>query len=109
MALIAWAGTNMLRIDRQGHINNFASAFQVFTMITVVGALLYGDFSSTTDPANRASFNQVFFTYYNGTGFESVLYVCCIGMVFTAYCFTGYEASSHMAEETVVRLFVYGM
>lgn len=99
-ALVAWALTNMMRIDHQGHVNNFASIFQIFTMVTVVGILLYGDFSST-EAANRATVDQVFFTYYNGTGFESVLYVCCIGTVFSAYCFTGYEASSHMAEETV--------
>jgi amino acid transporter len=42
----------------------------------------------------------VYTTYYNSTGFSSPFYVCMMGVLFSCYSFTGYEAGAHMAEET---------
>ncbi len=83
-----WSLQNALRIDHQGWINNFASVFQVAFSFAVIITLLVD-----CDSSKRASLDQVFFTFYNGTGFESVGYVVMIGMLTTLYSFTGYEAA----------------
>jgi choline transport protein len=84
-------------IETQGKINNFASVWQVLTTLTILITLFIG--ASETNSFSTA--NQVFFTFRNDTGFQSVAYVVCIGILTSAYSFTGYEAGSHLAEETV--------
>lgn len=92
-----WAAQNFLIIEVQGTINNFASIWQVFTTVTILVTLFAG--ATATDSLSTAE--EIFLTYRNDTGFESVFYVVCIGILTSAYSFTGYEAGSHMAEETV--------
>ena len=53
----------------------------------------------TAPPFTMATTNEVFFTFYNQTGFDNVGYVVLIGMLTTLYSFTGYEAAGHMSEE----------
>ncbi|KAI8893532.1 amino acid/polyamine transporter I [Globomyces pollinis-pini] len=95
--LVVWTVQNFLRIDIQGVINNFAAFWQIGTLLTIIGTLWATCSSSVSGTATNS---QMFFTFYNGTGFESVLYVCMIGMLSTLYSFTGYEAAAHMSEET---------
>jgi len=92
-----WALQNIMRIDQQGWLNNFATIWTIFTTFSVVGTLFW----SCKQSGLVSSAEQVFFTYYNGTGFESFEYVILIGMLTSLYSFTGYEAAGHMAEETV--------
>jgi amino acid transporter len=77
-------------------VNNIASFWQVVTTLAIVIVLFYGCSSSGAHPA---TIEQVFFTYYNSTGFDSPTYVVLLGILVAAYSFTGYEAGSHMAEE----------
>jgi amino acid transporter len=51
-------------------------------------------------PAHHASFQYVFLTFKNDTGFRSGIYVFFLGLLFAQYNFTGYDASAHMTEET---------
>ena len=97
-----WSLQNLLRIDKQGWINNFASFWQVASTISIVATLLLGcqGSESESSASSTATLNQVFFTFYNGTGFETNFYVVLIGMLTTLYSFTGYEAAAHMSEET---------
>jgi amino acid transporter len=97
MAALMWALQNLVRIDLQGVMNNIGSSWQLLTTISVIGVLIIGNVVSGEKTATA---NQVFFTYYNKTGFESPLYVVFIGVLLSAFSFTGYEAVSHMAEET---------
>jgi amino acid transporter len=66
---------------------------QVVTSIGIVIALL-----ATPDVHEPASF--VFTTWENRTGFGSKGYVMLLGLLFSTFSFSGYEAGAHMAEET---------
>jgi amino acid transporter len=78
-----WAVQNALRIDQQGWINNIAAFFQISSTIVISIVLL-------TMAPQRATAKDVFTSTYNGTGF-SFAYVCCIGILSTAFSFSGYE------------------
>ncbi|CAF0821571.1 unnamed protein product [Didymodactylos carnosus] len=90
--LAIWALQNALRIDQQGWLNNIAAVLQVSSVITIIITIL-------AMAKNHASLHDIFFTTYNSTGF-SFGYVCCIGILFTLFSFSGYEASAHLSEET---------
>lgn len=62
------------------------------TVIIIVSVAIASDNLSTS---------KFVWTHYNNeTGANSVLYVCCIGMLMSLFSFTGYEGGAHMAEET---------
>ena len=92
-----WAFQNLLRVDIQGWMNNFGSFWQIATTAAVLGVLIVGNGVSGGVAATPS---QVFSTFYNNTGFQSPVYVVFIGVLLSAFSFTGYEAVSHMAEET---------
>jgi amino acid transporter len=48
----------------------------------------------------RSSTEFVFTEVNNSTGITNINYVCMMGLLFSSYSFTGYEAGAHMAEET---------
>jgi amino acid transporter len=53
-------------------------------------------------PSSTESFqsaHSIFNTFYNFTGSTDGL-AWCVGVLFPAYFFTGYEAAAHVAEET---------
>ena len=52
-------------------------------------------------PGRYATASYVFTEYYNGTGWSSQSYVVCLGILTGLFSFAGFEASAHMAEETV--------
>jgi amino acid transporter len=93
VVLFLWSIMNYVRIDKIGWINNFSAILQVTTVILIVAVVL-----SSASHLNKASF--VFFDYNNDTGFRSQVYVAIISILFSLYGLSGYEASSHMAEET---------
>jgi amino acid transporter len=94
---IIWALQNFLVIEIQGKINHFASMWQIMTTLTILITLFFG----ATKSESFAAVEDIFLAYRNDTGFESVLYVVCIGILTSAYSFTGYESGSHLAEETI--------
>jgi amino acid transporter len=47
-----------------------------------------------------ATSDFVFTEYINRTGFESPLYVSCLGLLTSLYAFAGYEGAAALAEET---------
>ncbi|NUR28864.1 MAG: amino acid permease [Catenulispora sp.] len=51
-------------------------------------------------PSRHQSTPWVFTHFVNGTGFHSGLYAGLIGLLFASGTFTGFDSSSHMAEET---------
>ena len=103
-----WTTMNVLRIDRQGWINNFALIFQILLTVSIIIVLL-------VMAPQLATARNVFTSTYNGTGFPFP-YVCVIGIMPALFSLTGYEgnilefelsilstslpASAHMAEET---------
>jgi amino acid transporter len=91
-----WSLANLLRIDHQAYIHTIGAAFQVLCTLTILTTL-----TLTCDTAgNLATPAEVFTGTYNGTGFESFIYVAFIGTLSALYSFTGYEAAGQMAEET---------
>jgi len=51
-------------------------------------------------PSHHTSASFAFTHFVNGTGFKSGLYAGMIGLLFTSWTFTGFDASAHMSEET---------
>jgi amino acid transporter len=113
---VLWSLQNLLRIDYQGYINNFATFWQLVSTIGIVVTLFITCPQSGSAPWNQPSGNstesanatasmatvsQVFGEWYNGTGFDDAPgYVVWIGALFVSFCLTGYEAAGHMSEET---------
>ena len=62
------------------------------TIIIVICTLSYTQ--------NISSSHFVWQEWNNETGMTSPVYVSLIGLVLSAYCFSGYEAGAHMSEET---------
>jgi len=91
-----WTVMNLLRIDKQGWMTNFAAIWQTSATIIIVVTILV----TCSRQHHLASPDQVFFQTYNGTGFSSMGYVTLIGLLSALYSFSGYEAGGHMAEET---------
>lgn len=51
-------------------------------------------------PSHHNSASFAFTHFVNGTGFKSGIYAGMIGLLFTSWTFTGFDASAHMSEET---------
>lgn len=92
-----WALVNILRVDQQGWVNNFATAWQICTTIAIIIVLLV---NTPNDPNVPSTW--VWTTGYNGTGIPdaNIGYVYVIGLLSALFAFAGYEAGGHMAEET---------
>jgi amino acid transporter len=89
---------NVMRMDSQGWINNFALVFQVVTTVGISIAIFIGG-SQNTGGLNSSSF--VWFTYHNETGYQNAEpYVLLLGLLMSLFSFSGYEAGAHVAEET---------
>ncbi|MFM9493691.1 amino acid permease [Streptomyces galilaeus] len=74
-------------------LNSISVWWQLIGVAIIVGALAFA-------PAQHQSAQFVFTHFNNDTGFTSPLYVCAIGALLAGYTFCGYDASSHVAEET---------
>ncbi|MFD3373711.1 amino acid permease [Streptomyces sp. NPDC058697] len=74
-------------------LNSISVWWQLFGVALIVGML-------TLAPGERQSPEFVFTHFNNGTGFDSPLYVAALGCLLAAYTFCGYDASSHLSEET---------
>ncbi|MFI6341201.1 amino acid permease [Streptomyces sp. NPDC050535] len=74
-------------------LNSISVWWQVGGVILIVGSL-------TLAPVEHQDVTFVFGHFNNGTGFTSPLYVAALGCLLAAYTFCGYDASSHLSEET---------
>jgi amino acid transporter len=92
-ALFIWSLLSCIRVDGVGWVNNFAAFVQIFTTLFILFCLFI-----LTPQLNSADF--VFFSYYNATGFTDNSYVVVISIMFSIFGVTGYDTSSHVAEET---------
>jgi amino acid transporter len=93
LILAVWSVLNIMRINQQGWINNFATVFQILSCVIIVTALL----SSMPD---HASAEFVFATFNSDIGLDNTGYVTLVGLLTTLFTFVGYEAGGHIAEET---------
>lgn len=64
------------------------------------GALLIVGWLALAPGKHHQSATFVFTHFNNDTGINNPLYVCLIGALLAGYTFCGYDASSHVAEET---------
>ena len=94
--LVVWSVLNFVRIDQVGWINNLAAVAHLSSMIIIVVALLSLPARGTLNTSNF-----VFTDYENYTGFTNKSYVSAVGITAALFYFAGYEASAHMAEESV--------
>ncbi|MFF2132181.1 amino acid permease, partial [Streptomyces olivochromogenes] len=74
-------------------LNAISVWWQVGGVLLIVGTL-------TLAPAQHQSVGFVFGHFANGTGFTNPVYVAALGCLLAAYTFCGYDASSHLSEET---------
>eukprot|EP00455_Lapot_gusevi_P044400 TRINITY_DN553_c0_g2_i6.p1 TRINITY_DN553_c0_g2~~TRINITY_DN553_c0_g2_i6.p1 ORF type:complete len:382 (+),score=64.56 TRINITY_DN553_c0_g2_i6:133-1278(+) len=91
-----WTLLNVLRVDQQGWLNNLAAVWQVFSTLAIIITVL------STAPSS-ASASDVFQKTINNTGLDqtnAMVYVALMGLLFSLFSFSGYEAGAHMAEET---------
>ncbi|MEU6557835.1 amino acid permease [Streptomyces sp. NPDC046915] len=74
-------------------LNSISVWWQIAGVAAIVGAL-------TLAPAQHRSASFVFTHFHNDTGFTNPLYVSLVGALLAGYTFCGYDASSHVTEET---------
>ncbi|MFD7769843.1 amino acid permease [Streptomyces sp. NPDC059787] len=74
-------------------LNTVSVWWQLIGVGVIVGALAFA-------PAEHQSPEFVFTHFNNDTGISNIFYVCLIGALLAGYTFCGYDASSHVAEET---------
>jgi len=100
---VLWSVLNFARVDQQGWVCNLGALWQVVTVFVIVGIIVQNMVSS----GHRASSHYVWSHYENNTGLldsgnggGNMGYVILVGLLYSCFCFTGYEAGAHMAEET---------
>ena len=91
--LTVWALINGLRIDQQGWVVNVGAVVQVASTIVLMAVVL-----ALAPELNSASF--VVTEFYNGTGWDSTGYVVLLGLLYSLFAFTGFDAAGQVAEET---------
>ncbi|MFD9190384.1 amino acid permease [Streptomyces phaeochromogenes] len=74
-------------------LNSISVWWQLFGVAAIVGLLTFA-------PGERQSADFAFTHFSNGTGFDNPFYVAALGCLLSAYTFCGYDASSHLSEET---------
>ncbi|MGP4046843.1 amino acid permease [Streptomyces sp. 2A115] len=85
--LLNSAGVRLVNI-----LNSISVWWQLIGVAVIVGTLTFA-------PTKHQSVSFVFTHFHNDTGFSPV-YVALIGGLLAGYTFCGYDASSHVAEET---------
>jgi amino acid transporter len=91
--LVVHALLNTFTVRLVALLNKIAVAWLVVGAAVIIGYL-------AVFPTQHQSTSFAFTHFVNGTGFKSGIYAGLIGLLFTAGTFTGFDASSHMSEET---------
>lgn len=84
---------NVFGVRLVAKLNDLSVWWHILGVLVIAGAL-------AVIPARHQSASFIFGSFYNTTGFSSVIYVFLIGLLMAQYTFTGYDASAHMTEET---------
>ena len=92
-ANLVWAVVNGMRVDRQGWINSVSAVWQMMSTVVLVVVM-----AAMAPQVNTAEF--VFTQWNNDTGFDATGYVILLGLLYSLYSFSGYEAGAHLSEET---------
>ncbi|MFE0673475.1 amino acid permease [Streptomyces sp. NPDC058867] len=87
-ALLNVAGVRLVSL-----LNSVSVWWHLTGVAVIVGCLALA-------PADHQSAGFVFTTFNNDTSFTNGLYVTALGLLLAQYTFCGYDASSHLSEET---------
>ncbi|MEU9405140.1 amino acid permease [Streptomyces sp. NPDC048281] len=87
-ALLNVAGVNLVSL-----LNRISVWWHIGGVALIVGCLMIA-------PAQHQSAAFVFGHFNNGTGWGNGIYVGALGLLLAQYTFCGYDASSHLSEET---------
>ncbi|MDQ1033470.1 amino acid transporter [Streptomyces umbrinus] len=90
--LLLFGTLNSFGVRLVNILNSISVWWQLGGVALIVGAL-------TLAPGERRSVGFVFTEFVNGTGFNHPLWGV-LGILVAAYTFCGYDASSHLSEET---------
>ncbi|MGW3984967.1 amino acid permease [Streptomyces mirabilis] len=91
--LLLHAVLNVLGVRLVNFLNGVSVWWHLLGVAVIVGTL-------TLAPVQHRSVDFVFTHFNNGTGFSNGLYVTALGLLLAQYTFCGYDASSHLSEET---------
>ncbi|MFC8671489.1 amino acid permease [Streptomyces griseorubiginosus] len=91
--LLLHALLNVAGVRLVSFLNSVSVWWHLIGVAVIVGCL-------TLAPADHQSADFVFTTFNNDTGFSNGLYVTALGLLLAQYTFCGYDASSHLSEET---------
>jgi len=91
--LLVHALANTYTVKLVGLLNRISVWWLLFGALVIVGFLVF-------KPSHHQSASFVFTQFENQTGFSSGFYAAMLGLLSTAWVFTGFDASAHMTEET---------
>jgi amino acid transporter len=91
--LSIWTVQNVFRIDQQGWVTTVGALVQLFGSFALV-------ITALSSVATKSSSEFVFTSTYNGIGLNNTFYLSLIGILIALYSYGGFEAGSHLAEET---------
>src|SRR5919202_6919516 len=93
LILLLHGALNQFGVRVVAILNNVSVWWHIIGVLLIVGAL-------AVFPSKHQSAGFVFGHFVNNTGWGSTFYVALLGLLLAQYTFTGYEASTHMTEET---------
>ncbi|MFJ8143094.1 amino acid permease [Streptomyces sp. NPDC096013] len=91
--LLLHAVLNTFGVRLVSLLNSISVWWHLLGVGVIVGTLFIA-------PVPHQSADFVFTHFNNGTGFGNGLYVTALGLLLAQYTFCGYDASSHLSEET---------
>ena len=91
--LLVHALANTYTVKLVGLLNRISVWWLLIGALVIVGVLVF-------KPTHHQPASFVFTHFNNATGFSSGLYAGMLGLLSTAWVFTGFDASAHMTEET---------
>ncbi len=91
--LLVHALANTYTVKLVGLLNRISVWWLLVGALVIVGVLVL-------KPSHHQSAAFVFTQFENQTGFSNGFYAAMLGLLSTAWVFTGFDASAHMTEET---------
>jgi amino acid permease (GABA permease) len=91
--LFVHALANTYTVKLVGLLNRISVWWLLVGALLIAGVLVF-------KPSHHATASFVFSQFENQTGFSNGFYAAMIGLLSTAWVFTGFDASAHMTEET---------
>src|SRR6478672_10770063 len=82
-------GVNLVRL-----LSNVSAWWHLVGVVVIVAVLAFV-------PDQHQSLSWTFFRFENRTGWDAPFYAFLIGLLMAQYTYTGFDASAHVAEETI--------